>query len=206
MRDDPVGGRTRESRLAVEVLESLRELNHRFLDLVGTPTGASSFAHGIGLSVETSGRVAQLSAGQKKAIADCPYALFNLRFDDAAHWRARLETAGQWKVCDQARSDAATVEFVRSALFFAWHVAVTARLAARFLLVMNEETAAAFRGLTIDCLLSLAATETDILTARWSECPAYWNALARAALRPNAAGLRRVQLSGLQLAAASQLN
>jgi hypothetical protein len=97
------------------------------------------------------------------------------------------------------------VEFARLALFFAWHVASTAKLAAQLLFGMHEDTAAAFREATIDCLPSLAETEAVHLTARWNDCPAYWSALTGAASRQNAAGLRRIQLYGLQLAAAARL-
>jgi hypothetical protein len=205
MQNSHPGHWTRESTLPLETLESLRELNHRFLDLMSTHPVARRSTHGMALPPEMSVRVGALSSGQKKALADCPYALFDLRFWDDRHWRLRLEATGQWSVCDAAVTDAHTLEFVRVALFFAWHVAATARLAARFLLGMNEMTVAAFRGVTIDCLPALAATESVHLAARWSDCPAYWAALTGAACRANAATLRRVQLSGLQLAAALQL-
>jgi hypothetical protein len=205
MQDSHLGNWTRGSTVSVETLESLRELNHRFLDLTCTHSVAWRSAHGMALPPDLSGRVAALSSVQKKAIADCPYALFDLRFCDDSHWRLRLQTTAQWSVSDAPVIDAQTLEFVRVALFFAWHVAATAHLAARFLLGMNEMTVAAFRGVTIDCLPALAATESVHLAARWSDCPAYWAALTGAACRPNAATLRRVQLSGLQLAAALQL-
>jgi hypothetical protein len=101
--------------------------------------------------------------------------------------------------------DRKTLEFVRLALFFAWHVASTTKLAAQLLLGMHEVTAAAFREATIDCLPSLAETEAGNLTARWNNCTAYWGALTGAASRQNPASLRRIQLYGLQLAAAARL-
>ena len=196
---------SREATLSVEMLESLHELNHRFLDLMSTHSVDWRSAHAMALPPELWGRVAALSSEEKKSIANCPYALFDLRFCDDRHWHLRLQATAHWSVCDAAVLDAQTLDFVRVALFFAWHVAATARLAARFLLGMNEMTVAAFRGMTIDCLPALAATESVHLAARWSDCPAYWAALTGAACRPNPATLRRVQLSGLQLAAALQL-
>ncbi len=196
---------TREATLSVETLKSLRELNHRFLDLMCAHSVVWRSVHGIALPPDPSGRLAALSSGQREAIADCPYALFDLRFCDDRHWCLRLQATARWTVSDAAVLDAQTLEFVRVVLFFAWHVAATARLAARFLLGMNELTVAAFRGVTIDCLPALAATESVHLAARWSDCPAYWAALTGAACRPNAVTLRRVQLSGLQLAAALRL-
>jgi len=205
MQDLHVGIRTRESRLAPETLESLRELNHRFLDLLGTQSGVWRSANPVTVSLELPGRLAPLSPGQKRAIADCPYALFDLRFGDDHHWCARLVEPARWSVCDDGVRDTPTLDFVRLALFFAWHVAATARLAARYLLGMNENTVAAFRGITIDCLPAIAAAEAVNLSARWSDCPPYWDALTQAACGPDSVALRRVQLSGLQLAAAAQL-
>ena len=204
MRDELANNWTRGSKISTEVLESLRELNHRFLDLLGAPVGDRRFANCVGLSMETCDRLAPLSADQKSALSACPYALFDLGLDDAGKWRTRLESTMRWNVCDQARAEPSTVEFVRSALFFSWHVAVTSRLTARLLLGMSEETTGLFRGLTIDCVSALA-TEAVPVTARWRDCPTYWAALTDGAGRTNAAFLRRVQLSGLQLAAATHL-
>ncbi|HEY1315207.1 MAG TPA: hypothetical protein VGE92_15100, partial [Steroidobacteraceae bacterium] len=101
--------------------------------------------------------------------------------------------------------DDATVCFVRLALFFAWHVASSAGVAAQLLLGMNLNTAAAFRRTPLNRLPALVASETAHLSARWSGCKAYWRALVAAASRTDPAALRRVQLYGLQLAAASRL-
>lgn len=205
MHDVHGGNWTREPLVTVETLESLRELNHRFIDLVSADDADWHMPRRTVLAPALCGQLAPLSPMERKAIAGCPYALFDLRFDDADHWRLRLTTTAQWSVCEAAVRHEPTLDFVRLALFFAWHVASTAGLAARFLLGMNEQTAAAFRGATIDCISALAASESSRLTARWSDCTTYWDALTRAAARPNSAQLRRVQLSGLQLAAAVQL-
>ena len=204
MQDAHVGSWAREAHVSVEMRESVRELNHRFLDLVSSHS-SGWHASRQGLSVEVFAQVAPLSAAQKAAASNCPYALFDLRFHDDCHWQTRLRSTGQWKVAEEATVDADTLEFVRLALFFAWHVASTTKLAAQLLLGMHDATAAAFRSATIDCLPSLAATEATHLTARWNDCAGYWSALTRAASGPNSAELRRIQLYGLQLAAAARL-
>jgi hypothetical protein len=48
-------------------------------------------------------------------------------------------------------------------------------------------------------------TEAAHLSARWGECTVFWSALTAAAARTEPAALRRVQLHGLQLAAAARL-
>jgi hypothetical protein len=57
----------------------------------------------------------------------------------------------------------------------------------------------------VNQLPPLVATEAVHLSARWNGCPAYWSALTAAASRADPAALRRVQLYGLQLAAAARL-
>jgi len=150
--------------------------------------------------------VAPLSVAQRAAAAGCPYALFDLRFQDDCYWRLRLQSAGAWRVADESIVDDDTVSFVRLALFYAWHVACSAGIAAQLLLGMNGTTANAFRRITVNQLPALVVTESANLSARWGDCAAYWSALTAAASRTDAAALRRVQLYGLQLAAAARLS
>src|SRR5271163_4861418 len=194
MQDAFIGGWAPQPHFSVEKLGSLRDLNHRFLDLVGAHGGDWRPSGGLKLPGDVSGRVAPLSAAQRAEAANCPYALFDLRFDDDEHWRARLERAGHWHIADETMAEEATADFVQLALFYAWHVASTTKLVAQLLLGMNEHTAAAFRGVSLNCLPSLAASEAVNLTARWCTSGAYWSALVYAASRTDAARLRRVQL------------
>ena len=203
MQDAQFNAWSRQSQLPVEMRHSMRELNHRFLDLVASrPDGWRASRSG---SFEVSARVAPLSAAQKAAVSNCPYALFDLRFHDDRYWQTRLEAGGHWSIAEDA-ADPQTLEFVKLAMFFAWHAASTTKLAAQLLLGMHDATAAAFRGATIDCLPALAASAAVHLSARWSDCGRYWSALTGAASGPNTAELRRIQLYGLQLAAAARLS
>ncbi len=205
MQDAFIGIWAQESHLSAEHLNSLRELNHRFLDLAGAG-GAAWAPHGRNkLPADIAGRLAPLSKAQRAAAANCPYALFDLRFEDGIHWRARLQETQRWRVADEPAVGGEALDFVRLALFYAWHVASRTGLAAQLLLGMTSDTAAAFRRITVDGLPALVATEAVNLTVRWSDCGAYWSALVSAAARADAAALRRVQLYGLQLAAASRL-
>jgi len=195
MQEAFVGSWTQESHLSAEILDSLRDLNHRFLDLTAART-----------LDWVAGYVAPLSAAQRAAAAGCPYALFDLRFQDDGYWCSRLQNPGSWRVADEFVADDETVNFVRLALFYAWHVASSAGLKAQLVLGMNGGTAAAFRRITVNRLPALVATEAVHLSARWSGCTAYWSALTAAASSADAAALRRVQLYGLQLAAAARLS
>jgi hypothetical protein len=203
MQESLVGTWTQEKQLSGAMLHSLRDLNRRFLELAATARGEGACRGGLSTGILV--RLAPLSRPQREAAADCPYALFDLRFRDAAHWQYRLQNAPHWRVADEPGEDEATVEFVRLALFYAWHIASMAGITAQLLLGMNGATADAFRAATVDTLPSLAVSEAAHLTARWSDCSVYWSALFGAASDGNPAMLRRVQLHGLQLAAASRL-
>jgi hypothetical protein len=190
------------SHLLGNTLGSLRDLNHRFLDLVGASNG--TWAGRCGLSSSVTHKLAALSHEQRAAAAGCPYALFDMRFHDHMHWRARLQGA-KWRVAEDAGGDEAAREMASLIVFYAWHAASVAGLSAPLLLGMRAETVDGFRRLTVDSLPSLALSEAKHLSARWQECAAYWSALCNAAGNDNPAALRRVQLYGLQLAAAARL-
>jgi hypothetical protein len=195
MQESSAGNWIRQSHVSGEHLNSVRGLNRRFLDLAGK-----------GLALPGLGsQLAPLSPAQRAAAANCPYAMFDLRFADEAYWRSRLQMIGGRRIADEPPATPDTVDFVRLALFYTWHVASSAGLTAHLLLGMHRQTAEAFRGVAVDALPDLALAEAGNLTARWSGCNAYWTALISAAARPDPSALRRVQLSGLQLAAASQL-
>jgi hypothetical protein len=202
VHDPIIGDWAQESPVTAQHLNSMRGLNHRFLDLAGSKAHEWAAA---GLPAGVGKRLAPLSHPQRAAAANCPYALFDLRFEDDAHWRGRLQEGFAQRVADEPGVDEETRDFVRLALFYGWHVAASSRLAARMLLGMRSETSSAFRRIPLDALPALVATEAGNLTARWRDCSAYWTALIGAAARADPAALRRVQLSGLQIAAAAQL-
>src|SRR5258708_16359323 len=141
MQDAHVGTWLREAQVSAEIQASVRDLNHRFLDLVvGRPGGWSM--PGQGLSAAVSARIAPLSAAQKSAAANCPYALFDLRFHDDGYWRTRLRAAAPGGVAEGTAVDAKTLEFARLALFFAWHVSSTTKPAPPLLLALDKVPAA----------------------------------------------------------------
>ncbi len=173
-------------------LGSLRELNQRFLGLEWTRTAFD-------------GRIARLTNTQRAAAADCPYALFDLRLGDCDYWQLRLQQPEARHVADEEAIGAELAEFTRLALFYAWYAATAAKLPAKLALSMHERTAAALRGITVNRIPDLVITESRGVSPRWNHCPQFWNALALTAASGDAERLKRVQLSGIQLAAATQL-
>ena len=179
----------RESLLSAEMARNLRELNAGFLELDGIAAT----------------RLASLSPAQRAVVANCPYALFDLRFHDHDHWRRQLGAAGGCSVAETPVADLRVVGFVRLALCYAWHLATTARHDAPLIFGIPVRTADVLAEAGLARLMSIAAVEAVNLTTRWSHCDAYWRALADAVERADRANLRRIQLSGLQLEAAAQL-
>jgi hypothetical protein len=202
MQDALIGGWSRRPSFSIEMLAPLHDLNLRFLDLAGAHAGGWRSTAALDLPGKASERLAPMSAAQRAAAASCPYALFDLRFHDASHWTACLERAPCWRVADEG-TEGEMGSFVALALFYAWHVAHTTRQAAQLLLGMSESTARAFRATTLNRLPALVASETANLSVRFVNCAGYWLALTGAAVRRDEHRLRRIQLFGLQLAAAS---
>lgn len=205
MQEAFVGGWLHRPHFSPEALAPLHDLNHRFLDVLAAQRDDWHAVPHLPEGQELGGALAALSPAQRHAAARCPYAIFDLRFHDDEHWRQHFERPGSWRVADGAAHDGETVEFVRLALFYAWHVACSAQLDAQVLLGMNEYTASAFRKVTLNSLPRLASSAAPELRPRWGTRARFWSALLRAATRSDGECLRRAQLFGLQLSAAARL-
>lgn len=203
MQDAFGGGWSRGSHLSAQTLGSLHDLNLRFLDLAAARPPYLRDAKGR--AAHWTLRVAPLSAAQRSAAAGCPYALFDLRLNDVRHWGARLEEAASCRVADESSGVApiGAIDFARLALFYAWHIASGPASSARLLLGMSEDTAILLRRIRVNQLPPLVESESRHLGARFGDCVPFWNALTAAAARADPAALRRVQLYGLQIAAAA---
>ncbi len=206
MQEAIVGDWPRRADAPQETLLVLRDLNRDFLELLGAD-GCRAARGALPAAVVRG--LESLSPAQRSAAASCPYALFDLRLDQERPWTQRVEPSGGWWIAEQpAQSPPAGVsatQFVQLVLFYAWHVAAAGRLGERVLLGMAEGTMAALSTMPLNRLPALAVREAPHLTARWSACTAFWSALAGAAASPEPLVLRRVQLYGLQLAAAARL-
>ena len=78
--DAYAGNWAKEPHVSIAHLNSMRDLNRRFLVLADTRSGGWADA-GAGGRIGCLGRkVAPLSPAQRAAAANCPYALFDLRF------------------------------------------------------------------------------------------------------------------------------
>ena len=201
MQESIVGAWEEDPRLSGESLGALRDLNQHFFDLLMQPDGRRPR---LGLAPAVLSAIEALSPGHRAALAACPYALFDVRFADDAHWRTRLAGASHWRVADQ-EDHPQVREFTGLSLFYAWHLAARSPAQAHLQLGMGSETTAAFRRVKLNHIALLADRESEQLRARWHQYPAFWKALVGAASASDPRLLKRTQLYGLQLTAAARL-
>ena len=177
---------------------ALRDLNHRFLDLAGrAPAMAPRATRAAGTAV------AALSPAQRAAAAGCPYALFDLRFQDDGTGSCVCRS-GSWRVADEPARTDETVGFVRLALFYAWHVAASAGLEAQLLLGMNGGTARRIPAGHGEPTAGAGGDRGGPPVRKMARLSRILERSHAAASRADEA-LRRIQLYGLQLAAAARL-
>jgi hypothetical protein len=188
----------------VRAATSLVELNRRFLELMCVRLNMAKLDGCLGLPAEFGPRIGRLSANERAAVADCPFALFDVRFRDEMHWHVRLQSPA-WQISDAPPGDWIANDFVRIAVFFAWHLSIMDPLSARLVLGLRRTTVEEFQTVTLDRLSAIAVAEQRYLSVRWQERPRFWLALTEAAAGTRGSRLRRVQLHGLQFAAADCL-
>jgi len=150
--------------------------------------------------------VGQLAAvlelpGPVRAIAaQCPYTLFDLRFQDGAYWRSvAAETRPALPLSGSAGA------FGRAAVFLAWFLVRSGGLAAPIMLGMAPAVTEIWRELPVSDLDHVAGAVLPQLTGRWADHSRFWPALARAAQAGNAQQLTDVRLLGMQLLAADSV-
>ena len=160
MQNGFIGDWAQQPHLSVEHRSSMHGLNRSFLDLAAK--GVLAPALGV--------QVAPLSPSQRAAAAACPYALFDLKFQDDAHWRSRLQITGTWRIADAPYADQETVDFVRLALFYTWHLASSAGLTAHLLLGMHANTADAFQFMSCQCFFSVLYQTLHPVLYSWILC------------------------------------
>jgi hypothetical protein len=96
-------------------------------------------------------------------------------------------------------------EFCMLAVFLAWHFAQSQPLAAKVLLGMGDDVAAALARIPVAHLPSIADNAADWLVPRWSQHPIFWSALLCNSRDPAAGDLTAIKSLGPQLLAAETL-
>ena len=191
-----------------------RQAGRHVICTVGTWAGSharleqlgSSIWPAIGLAAAPAGLAGQVAAPLRRrsasAAANCPYALFDLRFQDDGHWRARLQSHGH--LADRGRIRGRCGNRSTSC---GWRCSMPgtsprAHGSGRTAAARHERRhrRRPFAASPSTSCRRWRPRRRQHLTARWSGCTAYWSALTAAAARADSEALRRVQLHGLQLA------
>lgn len=193
----------REPLLPAPLLSSLCRLNRRFLDLVAAGPGG---AWGLPVPPALSRRIGHFPEDRLQAIALAPYALFDLRFAEEAHWAMLLAAGASNHVEDSPVIDASAAQFVQLGVFFAWHLAQTRPRSAPLVLGMSDRTVRDLAGLPLDRLPALVRAQLSNLTLRWPRQQLFWHLLTRATCVPGSVEFSRAQLLGVQIAAAVRLH
>ena len=184
-----------------QTLRTLEDANEAFLLLLARQVAREGRALTLGLPGEVLLRVVALPPASRPLAARCPYALFNLQFENSAFWSEAARAAP----VPVAAGSADALAFAHTAVFMAWHLAQGDELAAALVLGMTPAVRAAWRALPLSAVTPAAAAAWPGLRARWAEHRLFWPALVAAATARDAQAMEQVRRLGLQLLAADGL-
>jgi hypothetical protein len=214
MTEDPMTGSTPSVRdsgadgayrvhalLDSQTLRTLEDANESFLLLLARQPGRAQGALTLGLPADLLSRIAALAPASRALAARCPYALFNLQFENGVFW----SEAARGAPVPASDSGSPALAFAHTAVFMAWHLAQGDELAAALVLGMTPAVRAAWRALPLSAVSPAAAAAWPALRARWAEHRLFWPALIAAAATRDALATDQVRRLGLQLLAADGL-
>jgi hypothetical protein len=196
VRDGSEAAYTAQAVLDRGTLEAICEANESFLVLVGASAAEPGGPAALGLPAHVAARVRALGAAERARAADCPYTLFNLRFEDPQFWRSLVTERVP------AADPPARLACARTAVFLAWHLAHSNELAAALVLGMSPEVQQAWRAIPLSVLDLASHVVLPHLNARWGSHPTFWARLLAGAGAPGSGAAESIRLLGLQLLAA----
>jgi hypothetical protein len=188
------------------VLSRIRELNLDYVELLITEhANGHSASPFCSLPTSVLDDLARLSAAGRDAIADAPFSLYSLGFENREFWRAATVSLDSEPVL--ARYAALSVThlhgpFCQVALFCAWHVRMTSPAASRVLYAMPNAIGDMLAVLPLWRLQRIAADSPGLLQPRWPTNPRFWPDLIRFAADRDTRRLSTTRLLGSQLIAA----
>ncbi len=195
----------------------LAALNDRFLELIRLLALAPAHAADsgdteqvLGLGVSLAERIAHLPVGRRRELAACPYALVSVGLEDLQFWQEVSEQRSPPAYRRAAGSNTFSASHTaawRDALFltlaYAWHLAQTAPMTARWMLGACPEALALLRALPFSTLGRVADECPGLLRARLAHQRRFWEDLVSAV----ASGTQQSRFAavslGLQLSAAA---
>jgi hypothetical protein len=196
--------------LSSALLARVRELNLDYLELLCTEyacrVGSSGQLHHLPPKLHAA--LADMPQEARSSLASMPYTLYSLGFEREAFWRS-VSATNAAPVAEPIEQRYAPIRagrlqdpFCVVALLFAWHVAMSNRLASRVAFAMPDATAQRLLGMPLWCIRRVAAEHPTLLMPRWPTNPGFWPDLVRFAASGDERRLATVKLLGSQLIAA----
>jgi hypothetical protein len=170
-----------------DALIQVAELNYAFLQLMRRHIeGAYPTAQVLGLRHDVAEKLRTVDEDALRLLAQCSYALFDLRLADGMFWRAVRghhvpDAYSAPAAPDYVRAETQT--FTQVGLLYAWHLARTHPLAARLMLGMSQQTVDSFAGKSVVALGTAATMASGLLTAVHCENRVFWPDLIQYAVR-----------------------
>lgn len=191
------------------LLAQLHQLNLDYLELLiaerDTARGAAQLHH---LPPRQRAALASLPSHALRALAEMPYTLYSLGFEDEHFWDAVCANAMAFAPTSVTQRYAsvgdasAQYTFCNLALLHAWHVAATNTMAARVVYAMPYVTARRLASTPLWQIRCIAASYGVLMLPRWPTNPAFWPDLIRFAGMNDARRLHMTRLLGTQLISA----
>ena len=191
--------------LTPPLLDRIRQLNLEYLQWVSAPA-ASLCAHADAMPGAIRQALGSLSPSTLQLVAAAPYALFSLGFEDQELWLPALsdDDACGLQVADSASTAChfqGHAAFCETVIFFAWHVAVANRLAARMALGMPAAVIERLQSASFRKLQHIMRASPWLLMPRWPSNPRFWPDLLKCAALGNPDAVKEAHLLGSQLIA-----
>lgn len=190
------------------LLASIHQLNLDYLELViaecAAMEGATQSSY---LPPKQRAALCALPARALSALAEMPYTLYSLGFEDETFWDSvcanATATTPASVVQRYARvgDETAQYGFCKIALLHAWHVAATNVMAARVIYAMPHATALRLARTPLWEITCIAASYAVLMMPRWPTNPGFWPDLIRFAGINDQRRLQTTRLLGTQLIA-----
>jgi len=199
MRPDDLTGDVIEPDLGRHILAELAELNSDFIELVDESShddSSDSF-----MPPRQFDALRSLRKPAKRRLTGCAFALFDLRLQDVALWRAL--TAGEIRDALSETGCNETTQrkikfFTLSALMYLRHLAEVNRFFARLSFDASAETLDIIKTLPLNQLRAIADNCPGLLRGRFNDLPEAWSELLKLAKRNDTEPMLPAKILGYQ--------
>jgi hypothetical protein len=183
-------------------LSPIYELNQSCLGSLIELAEDAEASSPFGFLAALGGLLKGLDPVAQRQVAECPFLLLNVEFQDGQWWRLTRQKlprsspdAALLSCFPRARAE----KLARSALTLAWHMTRSSSEMARLLLGMSRSCASVISSLSLRELEIIAHRQYWCVRPRWEERPAIWMRLLTAARNGDAEGLRLCRVHRVQM-------